>query len=103
MEYFGEYLTENDLMVKILENSINWKQISKYAIWDKSDIEKYYNNIVWEEESESLGWIVLDIYNDKKENRQYTVKNINSIEIGQEKIGLFKNVQNIETITITIP
>lgn len=49
MEYFGECLTENELMVKILENSINWKQISKYAIWDKSDIEKYYNNIIWEE------------------------------------------------------
>ena len=60
------------------------------------------NNIVWEDEYYE-DWIVLEIRNDKNEKQKYYVNNINSIEIGQEKIGLFKNVQNIESIKITIP
>ena len=60
------------------------------------------NNTVWEDE-DCEAWIILDIWNDEKEERKYYVNNINSIEIGQEKIGLFKNIQNIESIKITIP
>ena len=84
----------------------------KEKIKDNNKLEKdegIFINPVWKEKNKvfkkvpSNNWITLKISNDKKEEQEYSVKQINSIENEQEKIGLFKNVQNIETIEIFIP
>ena len=99
-EYTKEEEEENKKKKEDKNKNKNEKDNKKEELFINSVWKE--NNIVWEDEYYE-DWIVLEIRNDKNEKQKYYVNNINSIEIGQEKIGLFKNVQNIEIIKISIP